>query len=79
MGEQMAHGYLIDMDGVIDCGSEPVAGAAEAIARLVEEHIPYLFVTRNSACTPFAVVVKLRKPGIDTPAGHVYTSAQATA
>ena len=75
----MRHGYLIDMDGVIYCGSEPIEGAAEFIGHLVEEQIPYLFLTNNSAYTPPDVVVKLRRFGIDTSAEHVYTSAQATA
>lgn len=75
----MRFGYLIDMDGVIYRGSEPIEGAAEFIAHLVEEGIPYLFLTNNSAYTPLDVVVKLRKFGIETSPEHVYTSAQATA
>ncbi len=75
----MRHGYLIDMDGVIYRGSEAIPGAADFIAYLQEEDIPYLFLTNNSAYTPLDVVVKLRKFGIDTSAEHVYTSALATA
>ena len=75
----MQHGYLIDMDGVIYRGSEPIPGAADFIAYLVEENIPYLFLTNNSTYTPLDVVVKLRKFGIETSADHVYTSALATA
>jgi len=75
----MRNGYLIDMDGVIYRGSEPIDGAADFIRCLVEEHIPYLFLTNNSAYTPLDVVVKLRKFGIETTSEHVYTSALATA
>lgn len=75
----MKHGYLIDMDGVIYRGSEPIAGAAEFIRHLQEERIPYLFLTNNSTYTPFDVVVKLRKFAIETSSEHVYTSALATA
>ncbi len=75
----MKHGYLIDMDGVIYCGSERIEGAAEFIRYLQEEDIPYLFLTNNSTFTPLDVVVKLRKFGIETTAAHVYTSAMATA
>ena len=75
----MKYGYLIDMDGVIYRGSEPIPGAAEFIASLQECEIPYLFLTNNSTYTPLDVVVKLKKFGIQTSVEHVYTSAQATA
>lgn len=75
----MRHGYLIDMDGVIYRGSEPIPGAVEFIAWLREEKIPYLFLTNNSTYTPLDVVVKLKKIGINTSVEHVYTSAMATA
>lgn len=72
-------GYLIDMDGVIYRGSEPIPGAAEFIAWLQEEDIPYLFLTNNSTYTPLDVVVKLKKFGIESSVDHVFTSAMATA
>jgi NagD protein len=72
-------GYLLDMDGVIYRGSEPIPGAAEFIRHLQDDSIPYLFLTNNSAFTALDVVVKLRKFGIDTTVEHVYTSAHATA
>lgn len=75
----MRHGYLIDMDGVIYRGSEPIPGAAEFIHFLQTERIPYLFLTNNSTYTPLDVARKLSKFGIETSPDHVYTSAQATA
>jgi NagD protein len=75
----MQHGYLIDMDGVIYRGSEPIPGAAEFIDYLQEERIPFLFLTNNSSYTPLDVIVKLRKFDIDCLPENVYTSAQATA
>ena len=72
-------GYLIDMDGVIYRGSEPIPGAAEFIAWLQEEDVPYLFLTNNSTYTPLDVVVKLKKFGIESSVDHVFTSAMATA
>jgi ribonucleotide monophosphatase NagD (HAD superfamily) len=53
----MRYGYLLDMDGVIYRGSEPIEGAADFIHYLVDEKIPYLFLTNNSAYTPLDVVV----------------------
>jgi len=75
----MKTGYLIDMDGVIYRGSEPIVGAAEFVRYLQDFNIPYLFLTNNSAYTPLDVVAKLKKFGIDTSEEHVYTSALATA
>ncbi|MFN3323688.1 MAG: HAD-IIA family hydrolase [Bryobacteraceae bacterium] len=75
----MRHGYLIDMDGVIYRGSEPIPGASEFIRYLQAEEIPYLFLTNNSTYTPLDVVVKLKKFQIETSVEHVYTSAIATA
>jgi len=73
------HGYLIDMDGVIYRGSEPIPGAAEFIGGLQAQGIPYLFLTNNSAFSALDVVVKLRKFEIETTVEHVYSSALATA
>jgi NagD protein len=73
------HGYLIDMDGVIYRGSEPIPGAAAFIRFLQENNIPFLFLTNNSTYTPLDVTVKLRKFDIDCLPENVYTSAQATA
>ena len=75
----MRYGYLIDMDGVTYRGAEVIPGAADFIACLQREDIPYLFLTNTSTYTPLDVVVKLRKLGIETSVDHVYTSALATA
>ncbi|MCE5311451.1 MAG: HAD-IIA family hydrolase [Acidobacteriales bacterium] len=53
--------------------------AQQFISYLVENDIPYLFLTNNSAYTPLDVVANLRKFGIETSEEHVYTSALATA
>jgi ribonucleotide monophosphatase NagD (HAD superfamily) len=74
----MKRGYLIDMDGVVYRGATAIPGAAEFIAHLHEEKIPYLFLTNNSTYTPLDVVFKLQKMGIDTTQEHVYTSGMAT-
>jgi NagD protein len=73
------HGYLIDMDGVIYHGSAAIDGAAEFIAYLQADEIPFLFLTNNSTYTPVDVIVKLRRFGIECTPDQVYTSAQATA
>jgi NagD protein len=74
----MAQGFLIDMDGVIYGGDVLIAGADDFIASLVDQEIPFTFMTNNSQRTPLEVVRKLRKLGIEITEDHVYTSAMAT-
>lgn len=74
----MAQGFLIDMDGVIYGGDVLIPGADEFISRLIENEIPFTFMTNNSQRTQLEVVRKLRKLGIKVTENHVYTSAMAT-
>ncbi len=72
-------GFLVDMDGVIYRGSELIAGAKEFIERLLEEQIPFLFLTNNSQRTRRDVAIKLTRMGMDVTDHHVFTCAMATA
>lgn len=71
-------GFLLDMDGVIYRGDEPVPGAAEFVHSLREREIPFLFLTNNSASAPRDYVVKLHKMGIEVEEEHFYTCGMAT-
>ncbi|GAP03280.1 HAD family sugar phosphatase [Fructobacillus pseudoficulneus] len=72
--------YLIDLDGTIYHGSQPIPAAKRFINRLNQAEIPYLFVTNNSTKTPETVADNLTKQhGIPTRPDQVYTSALATA
>lgn len=72
-------GYLIDMDGVIYRGSQVIPGAAEWIAELRNEDVPFLFLTNNSQRTRRDVATKLARMGIDVEESHIFTCAMATA
>lgn len=72
-------GFLIDMDGVIYRGNELIPGAKEFISKLLNNDIPFLFLTNNSQRTRRDVVFKLRKMGIEIEQGHIFTCAMATA
>jgi NagD protein len=74
----MKHGLLIDMDGVIYSGDTLIHGADTFINHLLENDIPFTFMTNNSQRTSLEVVRKLRKLGIEITEEHVYTSAMAT-
>jgi NagD protein len=75
----MAHGLLIDMDGVIYGGNHLIPGADKFISRLIKEDIPFTFMTNNSQRTRLETVRKLKRLGIDVSDKHIYNSAIATA
>jgi NagD protein len=79
MTKIQAKNFIMDMDGVIVRGSQPVPGAAEFIKKLQEKAIPFLVLTNNSIYTPRDLANRLRFLGIDVPDDRVYTSAIATA
>ena len=70
--------WVLDLDGVIWIGSDPIAGAADAVARLQAAGIEVLFVTNMSALTVADQEAKLASHGIDAT-GAVVTSAMAAA
>jgi NagD protein len=72
-------GFLIDMDGVIYKGSEPIPGAVEFINHLRDKGYPFLFLTNNSQRTNRDVCYKLRKMGFNVNDEDIFTCAMATA
>jgi NagD protein len=75
----MSAGYLIDMDGVIYRGSELIPGARQFIGKLLDEDVPFLFLTNNSQRSRRDVATKLNRMGIPIQEKHVFTCAMATA
>ncbi len=75
----MKQGFLIDMDGVIYRGNTLIPGAGQFVSRLVEENIPFLFLTNNSQRTRRDVATKLMRKGLPVMEKHVFTCAMATA
>jgi NagD protein len=73
------HGYLIDMDGVIYRGHHLIPGAERFIQELLDERIPFLFLTNNSQRTRRDVATRLQRLGIPVDEEHVFTCAMATA
>ncbi|PVD53457.1 TIGR01457 family HAD-type hydrolase [Terrimonas sp.] len=72
-------GFLIDMDGVIYKGAEPIPGAVEFINGLKEKGFPFLFLTNNSQRTSRDVCYKLLKMGFNVTDEDIFTCAMATA
>src|SRR6266403_3175130 len=77
--DEMNHGYLIDMDGVLYRGPELIVGADRFISQLRKRNMPDRVLTNNSQRTRRDVVAKLARMGIEVEDEHVFTSAMATA
>ncbi len=75
----MRYGFLIDMDGVIYRGSELIPGAQRFVTELLDNDIPFLFLTNNSQRTRRDVTTKLNRLGIMVSESHIFTCAMATA
>lgn len=75
----MPKNYLIDMDGVLVRGSQPIPGANEFIGRLRERGLKFLVLTNNPLYTPRDLSARLERIGLAVPAESIYTSALATA
>ncbi|GGJ62547.1 TIGR01457 family HAD-type hydrolase [Virgibacillus salexigens] len=73
------HGYLIDLDGTMYKGEEPIEAAADFVAALNAKQIPYVYVTNNSSKTQEAVAEKLTYMGTTANKDQVVTTSIATA
>jgi NagD protein len=71
--------YLIDMDGVLVRGREPIPGASDFILRLQERGAKYLVLTNNPMYSQADLAYRLRSIGLDIPPRNIFTSALATA
>ncbi|EAA0391209.1 TIGR01457 family HAD-type hydrolase, partial [Listeria monocytogenes] len=45
-------GYLIDLDGTIYLGKEPIPAGKRFVESLQKKGLPYLFVTNNTTRSP---------------------------
>lgn len=67
------------MDGVIYAGEKLIYGADNFIAGLLNQKIPFTFLSNNSQRSRAEAVENLAKYGIEVTEKHIYTSAMATA
>lgn len=68
---------LLDLDGVVYVGEQPVPGAAETIDWLAREGLPYRFLTNTTSRSRRAIVDKLAGMGIHTGPEQILTPAAA--
>lgn len=74
-----ARAFLLDGDGVLYRGSEPLPGARAFIDALNASGTPYLLLTNNATRTPEQLAAKMAPMQLAIDAAHIFTSAQATA
>ena len=72
-------GLIVDLDGVIWLGSDPIAGAAEAIAAVRANGTKVLFLTNEPLRSRSAIAARLTDIGIPATTADVMTSAAAVA
>jgi glycerol 3-phosphatase-2 len=70
---------LLDLDGVVYRGTEPVEHAAAALTAARAAGMRLAFVTNNASRTPAAVAEVLSSVGVPADPGDVITSAHAAA
>jgi HAD superfamily hydrolase (TIGR01450 family) len=72
-------GFLIDLDGVVWIGREPVPGAVESLRALIEGGKEIVFVTNNPGRPPATYAERLRGIGVPVADDRVVTAGVATA
>ena len=70
-------GLLIDLDGVVWIGREPVPGSAETLRALVEAGKRIVFVTNNPGKLPAAYAERLRELGVEVGEEQIVTAGIA--
>jgi 4-nitrophenyl phosphatase len=70
---------VLDLDGVIWLGDEPLPGAADAVARFRAAGLAVGFMTNNSSLPVAGYVEKLARVGVAADPSEVLTSALAAA
>jgi glycerol 3-phosphatase-2 len=72
-------GLIIDLDGVVWIGGEPVAGSVAALAELRARQIPLVFLTNDPTHSRAGYAVRLAQIGVAASEGQIVTSATALA
>jgi 4-nitrophenyl phosphatase len=73
------HALLLDMDGTLLRGDEPIPGLTRLFDFLATRQLPYIIATNNATKSPQDYQRKLAKHGVRVPAESILTAAIATA
>ncbi len=72
-------GFLIDLDGVVWIGRDPVPGAAEALRALLAAGKSIVFVTNNPGRPPAAYAERLEEMGVAVDEAQIVTAGMVAA
>jgi HAD superfamily hydrolase (TIGR01450 family) len=72
-------GLLIDLDGVVWVGREPVPGSVEALRALLATGKRIVFVTNNPGRPPAAYAERLRELGVEVGPEQIVTAGMVAA
>lgn len=72
-------GLIIDMDGVLWHGNNPIAGLEAFFSVLRDIGLPFVLATNNASLTQQQYINKLAKMGVAVNADEILTSSMATA
>ncbi|MDO9270520.1 MAG: HAD-IIA family hydrolase [Methylobacter sp.] len=70
---------IIDMDGVLWHGDQPMPGLADFFQTLREQQIRFILATNNASLTQEQYVIKLAQMGVQVTCDEILTSSMATA
>ncbi len=70
---------ILDMDGVLWHGDQPLPGLIELFQTLRDRQIRFILATNNASQTAEQYVNKLARMGVTVDSGEILTSAMATA
>jgi len=70
-------GFLLDLDGVIWRGDQPITGASDTVAELRELGKRVVFLTNNASLSPREYAAKLMRHRIPTQPSDIVSSAHA--
>lgn len=69
--------YLLDMDGTVNLGYDPIDGAKEFLETLKAQGKNFIFLTNNSSKSKNDYVEKMRSLGFPCESENVFTSGMA--
>jgi HAD superfamily hydrolase (TIGR01450 family) len=72
-------GFLIDLDGVVWIGRDPVPGSPETLAALLEQGKEIAFVTNNPSRPPERYAERLREMGVEIGPERIVTAGMVAA
>jgi HAD superfamily hydrolase (TIGR01458 family) len=72
-GMKEIRGFLIDLDGVLYVGEQPVAGAQAAIKYLMQKNYTFRFVSNTTRKCRKTIASRLSAMGFDIPEKYIFT------